>query len=253
MDAGTCRLARACRGPPSRLLLGTSVCKAAPPTRRRSRRRPVWVNGDTVYPRWTPCLGWNGDSRMAGITAVRKTNTLVFAVFWAFPHLLPAQPSLRGPLSGERETRAGLPRGATDSPQAQGHQRAPARSQGPPSHPVGSPAVWRRDPQVPNCISALRPLLTDDRASPRLMEQNLDIRRWLSVTVLSGRVALPSRGLGEFRLLMDMALEGSRAVRRGGAHSKDGGRWMGAGSNLQLCADLSWTRRGCLTQERTFQ
>lgn len=56
----------------------------------------------------------------------------VFALFWAFPQLLPARPSLQDPPLGRRETRAGLPTGplcrswARDSQCAQGHKAQPS-------------------------------------------------------------------------------------------------------------------------------
>lgn len=61
------------------------------------------------------------------------------------------------------------------------------------------------------------------------MGQNLDIRTWPSVIVPSGRVALPSRDLREFRLLVDVALEGNKEARLGGAHDRDIQRPLGCG------------------------
>lgn len=61
------------------------------------------------------------------------------------------------------------------------------------------------------------------------MGQNLDIRTWPSVIVLSGRVALPSRDLREFRLLVEVALEGNKEAGLGGAHDRDIQRPLGWG------------------------
>lgn len=110
--AGTCHLGRTWGRPPARLLLGASVCRAAPPNLKPFLCRPVWVNGDTVNSHLTPCPGRSGGSPVVVITIIKKTNkqihlkSLVFALFWAFPQLPPAQPSLRDPPLGRWEARA---------------------------------------------------------------------------------------------------------------------------------------------------
>lgn len=133
------------------------------------------------------------------------SKALVFALFWAFPQLLPAQPSLRDPLLGTREARAGLPicpihrPWALDSQCVQGHRVQP------PGGVPGHVLLGLTGPKLHFCSETPCHLRTE--APQGLWDKTRTSEEGPGSFSPSGRATLPSRGLQGFGLLVDMDLE----------------------------------------------